>query len=62
MEEVIKFFKDNHKWAGISNEIVEQDAEILRKMLEVITNRQKWLQFVFEMKYAYFYHKWNVMQ
>ena len=41
MEEVIKFFKDNHKFSGINKEIVNKDAELLRKMLETITTDSK---------------------
>ena len=40
-EEVIRFFKDNHRWSGINKDIVNKDAELLMKMLETITTDSK---------------------
>jgi hypothetical protein len=36
IDEVIKFFKDNHRWSGINKDIVNKDAEILRRKISYL--------------------------
>ena len=40
IEEVIRFFKDNHRWSGINKDIVQKDLEIMRKMLKRLQKLQ----------------------
>jgi preprotein translocase subunit Sec63 len=40
-DEILQFFADNHRFAGVNNEMVKKDVEKLKKMLEKLCNRHR---------------------